>query len=106
MSRFKFDKLPRWVVSGGTSLALVAVVVSVTTAFAVAPDTGSKTLGAQLSGAELFAVHCNRCHAERQAPERTPDQWKTILTHMRVRANLPAEQAKAILKYLQANSGI
>jgi len=58
-----------------------------------------------LSGAELYSIHCNRCHPERYPTERTAAQWKTILLHMRVRANLPAEQARTILKYLQDNSG-
>jgi mono/diheme cytochrome c family protein len=58
-----------------------------------------------LTGAELYAVHCNRCHPERYAPERTEVQWKTILTHMRVRANIPAEQARLIQKFLQEESG-
>ncbi len=59
----------------------------------------------KLTGEQLFAINCNRCHAERYSTERTAAQWKTLLTHMRVRANLPAEQAKAILKYLQENAG-
>ncbi len=59
----------------------------------------------KLSGADLYAMHCNRCHPERYATERTAAQWKTIMLHMRVRANLPADQAKAILKYLQEDSG-
>lgn len=59
----------------------------------------------KLSGAELYALHCNRCHPERYAPERTAEQWKTILLHMRTRANLPAEQARAILQFLQEDSG-
>jgi len=59
----------------------------------------------KLTGAELYAIHCNRCHPERYAPERTAEHWKTILTHMRVRANLPAEQARAILQFLQEDSG-
>ena len=59
----------------------------------------------KLSGAELYSMHCNRCHPERYPTERTAAQWKTILLHMRVRANLPAEQARTILKYLQDNSG-
>ena len=58
-----------------------------------------------LSGAELYAIHCNRCHPERYATEFTPGQWQTIMIHMRVRANLPAEQSRTILKYLQDNSG-
>lgn len=59
----------------------------------------------KLSGAELYSMHCNRCHPERYPTERTAAQWKTILLHMRVRANLPAEQSRTILKYLQDNSG-
>lgn len=59
----------------------------------------------QLTGAELYSMHCNRCHPERYPTERTAAQWKTILLHMRVRANLPAAQARTILKYLQENSG-
>jgi hypothetical protein len=54
-----------------------------------------------LSGAELYAINCNRCHPERYAPEWTAEQWKTILLHMRTRANLPAAQARAILQFLK-----
>jgi len=57
------------------------------------------------SGAELYSMHCNRCHPERYPTERTAAQWKTIMLHMRVRANLPAEDARTILKFLQENSG-
>jgi hypothetical protein len=60
---------------------------------------------AKFSGADLYAMHCNRCHPERYATERTATQWKTLMLHMRVRANLPADQAKSILKYLQEDSG-
>ncbi len=66
-----------------------------------APEIRAKKLG----GAELYAVHCNRCHPERYAMEWTPGQWKTIITHMRVRANLPAAHAREILQFLEANSG-
>jgi hypothetical protein len=59
----------------------------------------------KLSGADLYAIHCSRCHPERYATERTAAQWKTLMLHMRVRAYLPADQAKTILKYLQEDSG-
>ena len=68
-------------------------------------DIPSKKPERKLSGAELYSMHCNRCHPERYPTERTAAQWKTIMLHMRVRANLPAEQARTILKYLQDNSG-
>jgi mono/diheme cytochrome c family protein len=60
---------------------------------------------AKLTGQELYAIHCGRCHAERYPTEFTAAQWKTIALEMRVRANLPAADAKAILKYLQEDSG-
>jgi len=59
----------------------------------------------QLSGAEIYSMHCARCHPERYPNERTSAQWKTIALHMRVRANLPAEHVRKVLKYLQDNSG-
>lgn len=67
------------------------------------PETPVKTNG--LSGATLYAINCNRCHAERYATEFTAAQWKTIMIHMRVRANLSAEDARKILEFLQQDSG-
>ena len=101
----------------GFGLALIAVsMFFLSTALVAAEDTKAKKGSPpakkaekkpqkKLSGAELYALHCNRCHPERYATERTAAQWQTILLHMRTRANLPAEQAKAILKYLQQDSG-
>ena len=65
----------------------------------------AKPAAKQLTGAELYSMHCARCHPERYPNERTSAQWKTIGMHMRVRANLPAEQYRKLLKYLQDNSG-
>ena len=59
----------------------------------------------QLTGAELYSINCNRCHPERYPTERTAAQWKTIMLHMQVRANIPVKQSKLILQYLQENSG-
>ncbi|HEX9046138.1 MAG TPA: hypothetical protein VF988_03855 [Verrucomicrobiae bacterium] len=58
-----------------------------------------------LSGVELYAIHCNRCHPERYPVEMNSAEWQTIMLHMRVRANLPADQARAIMKYLQEEAG-
>lgn len=59
----------------------------------------------KLTGAELYAINCNRCHPERYPTEWTTAQWKTIMIHMRVRANLPADQARTVAKYLQEEAG-
>jgi cytochrome c5 len=68
-------------------------------------DTNTPVAQGQITGAELYSIHCNRCHPERYPTERTAANWKTIMLHMQVRANLPAAQARLILKYLQDNSG-
>ena len=68
--------------------------------------TASAPIGKkQLTGAELYSINCNRCHPERYPTERTAAQWKTIMLHMQVRANIPVKQSKLILQYLQENSG-
>ena len=67
-----------------------------------APAAGAKPA---ITGAELYSIHCNRCHPERYPTERTAAQWKTIMLHMQVRANIPGKQARLILQYLQENSG-
>ena len=59
----------------------------------------------KLTGAELYAINCNRCHPERYPTEFTSGQWSTLMTHMRVRASLPAKQAREILKYMKEESG-
>jgi hypothetical protein len=70
-----------------------------------APDTNTAAATGQITGAELYSIHCNRCHPERYPTERTAAQWKTINLHMQIRANIPPAQARLILKYLQDNSG-
>ncbi len=70
-----------------------------------APAANPVKVKHQLTGAELYSMHCNRCHQERYPTERTAAQWKTIMLHMQVRANIPGDQARLILQYLQENSG-
>jgi cytochrome c5 len=66
---------------------------------------GPKKTEPELTGEELYQINCNRCHSERYPTEFTSAQWQTIMLEMRVRANLPAEQAGKILQYLQQDSG-
>ena len=95
----------------GVSLAVIAAsIYAASIAFVTGADTKpdakpeKKTEKKKLNGAELYSIHCNRCHAERYATERTDAQWKTLMMHMQSRAQLPGKDAKAILKYLQENN--
>jgi hypothetical protein len=119
MNRLRYVQSRR----AGISLAvLAAVVLWASRAFVTGADTNApppkadgpkpketapdkKAAKKKLTGAELYAIHCNRCHPERYATEWNSAHWKTIMVHMRVRANLPAAQAKEILKFLQEDSG-
>ncbi len=49
-------------------------------------------------GEERFETHCGRCHVPPEA--LSPQEAKTVVRQMRVRANLSAEDERLILKYL------
>jgi hypothetical protein len=120
MNWLRLSKSPLRIASGLALLAAAVYCATLLLAFGAdtqPPDSKSKDSTAKespapakpekkkLTGAELYALHCNRCHPERYPTEWNPAQWKTIMLHMRVRANLPAAQAKEILKYLQEDAG-
>ena len=102
----KKQKVVSW---GGRALAAACLIgLGLSLAIAGPPDQKAepqKSAPRKLTGAELYSMHCNRCHPERYPTERTAAQWKTIMLHMQVRANIPGSQAKLILQYLQENSG-
>ncbi len=54
-----------------------------------------------LRGAKLWPIYCNTCHNARPGSDFSPNEWQMIMMHMRTQANLPPEDAKAILTYLE-----
>lgn len=54
-------------------------------------------------GALLWPVYCNTCHNARPGSEFSPAEWNMIMMHMRTQANLPAQDAQAVLQYLKAS---
>jgi hypothetical protein len=56
------------------------------------------------SGAELWAENCVRCHNIRSPSNYSPAQWEVVMMHMRVRANLTAEEHKKILEFLKSGT--
>ena len=53
-------------------------------------------------GALLWEQNCGRCHYYRAPKQRNDDEWAIIVHHMRVRANLTADEHRKILGFLQA----
>jgi cytochrome c5 len=93
------------------SVATIGIIALPATAQSPTPATKTKTettvsvKAEPLSGAELWAMNCSRCHMARNPGEFTTAQWRTIFRHMRIRANLPASQARELQKYLEAGAG-
>jgi cytochrome c5 len=99
-------------------LILVAVAALLTTVAISVPRTWAQSESSQsqsavaaqakaehaklfLRGAKLWPVYCNTCHNARPGSDFSPAEWQIIMMHMRTQANLPAEDAKAILTYLE-----
>lgn len=53
------------------------------------------------TGAQVYNANCSRCHNARAPAERTDMQWRIIMQHMRVRANLSRSHTEAVTAYLQ-----
>ncbi len=70
----------------------------------VGPAPPASVGGEQLvkGGAQVWAQNCMRCHNLRQPHERSDREWEAIVFHMRVRANLTAEEHRLIVEFLKA----
>jgi len=56
---------------------------------------------ADKSGAQLWGENCRRCHTTPPPNMYNDDQWKAIVTHMQVRANISKTEADKIIEFLQ-----
>ena len=91
-----------------------AAVIFVTTGCSTAEkptQTGTAAAGqplaqagtmAKASGAQLWSQNCGHCHNVRSPTFYSDAQWDVIMLHMRVRANLTAEEHKQILAFLKS----
>jgi mono/diheme cytochrome c family protein len=71
------------------------------------PDShGSAESATRLAkgGAQLWAENCARCHSFRSPGSYSDAQWDIAVHHMRIRANLTAEDSRKILAFLQAGN--
>jgi len=56
------------------------------------------------SGNQLWQENCQRCHNFRSPDTLTDAQWGVVVQHMRIRANLTAEEHDKIVKFLKASN--
>ena len=65
---------------------------------------GQGTAVVHKSGAILWSENCSRCHNFRNPTSYSDLQWSVAMHHMRVRANLTADEHRKILEFLQMSN--
>lgn len=79
---------------------ILSLWLGLTAGFALAQqDSPAGDIG---RGVKAWSENCARCHNMRDPKEFRDDQWKVIVTHMRVRGGLTGQEARDILEYLQS----
>lgn len=96
-------------ISNKTTMKKVWLGFVTATVLIAAPMTGTAqektaTAGDYTRGVQRWAENCARCHNTRDTKEFRDDQWKVIVTHMRVRAGLTGQDARDILEFLQRSN--
>ena len=60
------------------------------------------TKSSSKGSAQLWAENCVRCHNNRSPSTYSDAEWDVAMHHMRIRANLTAEESKKILEFLKS----
>ena len=84
--------------------AAVALLEARMPASAQAQEAAKPDPAAFARGARLWANNCGRCHNVRDPKELRDDQWKPVMTHMRIRAPLTGAEQRDILLFLQSSN--
>ncbi len=79
-----------------------SILVVSSSAYAELERKSKASSSVEVSGAQLWADNCGACHNLRNPAGYSDAQWAVAVQHMRIRANLTAEEAQAILKFLQS----
>jgi len=90
-------------------LAIVSVGVSGFEKPALAQEstsTGQANAGLSARGAQTWADNCDRCHNMRDPKEFRDDQWRSIVSHMRVRGGLTGQESRDVLAFLQSANDV
>jgi hypothetical protein len=85
-----------------TGVILVIALLMVGSGCAGMKETG--TDAGERTGVQTWSENCGHCHNVRAAESYSPAQWDVVMLHMRVRANLTAQEHAAILEFLQSAS--
>ena len=92
------------------AMILVTMVLTAPSISVAQDETPSATTSSESDpmeiarGAQAWARECGRCHNIRPPSELSDEEWRVSVTHMRVRANIPADEAEAIIAFLKASN--
>lgn len=87
-------------------IAVGAVIAAAASSFAQSADPAATPADASAfaRGASAWSNNCVRCHNARDPMDFRDDQWKLIMSHMRIRAGLTGQEARDILQFLQGSN--
>ncbi len=91
-----------WLVTGFSSLALAAMVFLAMGCSTTSGKTAAAEAEPAGNGPKLWADNCVRCHNIRSPNMYNDAQWEVVSMHMRVRANLTADDSREILAFLKS----
>ena len=85
----------------GATLAVAALLLAGCASSAKPPVAGAPAAG-KAQGAVLWSQNCGRCHNIRSPSSYSDAQWDVAMLHMRIRADLTAEEHHQILAFLKS----
>lgn len=85
-------------------LAALLATASVGVSFAEPTAPTQDDPGQFARGAKAWVNNCASCHNLRPANDLRDDQWRVVVAHMRVRADLTGQEARDVLKFLQGSN--
>jgi len=97
LKEIDMNAMPLNTAAAGVAIALTIGMVSLARAAADAVPDGSTFA----RGASAWANNCVRCHNARDPKDFRDDQWKIIMSHMRIRAGLTGQETRDVLGFLQ-----
>lgn len=95
----KTRRIQKWTVWSVVGFAMGGLLV---VGCATSGGKGGPAAGLSASGAQLWAENCQRCHNYRSPSSLSDAEWAIAMHHMRVRANLTAEEHNKVLEFLES----
>lgn len=68
------------------------------------PKSAQAGAAAGKGAAQLWAENCMHCHNSRSPASYSDGEWEAAMLHMRIRANMTAEEHRKIVEFLKASN--